>query len=96
MPEAWAVWAEQNHGTDFAVAGTTPAAQFALFADHHRAKGSVMAEWPAAWRTWCGRAKQFGPRVAPVSKQAALEAKNEATARAWSPPADDADAGGPP
>ena len=29
------------------------------FRDHHLAKGSVMADWGAAWRTWCGRAQGF-------------------------------------
>lgn len=23
------------------------------FEDYHRAHGSLMADWPAAWRTWC-------------------------------------------
>jgi hypothetical protein len=23
------------------------------FKAHHQAKGSLMADWPAAWRTWC-------------------------------------------
>jgi hypothetical protein len=30
------------------------------FIDHHQAKGSLMADWKAAWRTWCGMAVQFG------------------------------------
>jgi hypothetical protein len=29
------------------------------FRDHHRAKGSVMADWPAAWRTWLSNRKRF-------------------------------------
>ncbi|MGH9090199.1 MAG: helix-turn-helix domain-containing protein [Acidimicrobiales bacterium] len=28
--------------------------------DHHRARGSAMADWTAAWRTWMGRVGQFG------------------------------------
>jgi hypothetical protein len=27
-------------------------AQAAQFRDHHRSRGSLMADWPAAWRTW--------------------------------------------
>ncbi len=29
------------------------------FIDHHAAKGSSMADWTAAWRTWCRNAKRF-------------------------------------
>lgn len=32
------------------------------FKDHHSAKGSVMLDWQAAWRTWVGNAKQFSQR----------------------------------
>lgn len=30
------------------------------FKDHHTAKGSVMKDWQAAWRTWCRNAASFG------------------------------------
>lgn len=30
------------------------------FIDHHEAKGSLMASWPAAWRTWIGNAVSYG------------------------------------
>jgi hypothetical protein len=60
LPGTWQLWAEENHGTAFAVAGTTPAAEFERFRNHHTSKGSLMADWPAAWRTWCGRAQEFG------------------------------------
>jgi hypothetical protein len=29
------------------------------FADHHRAKGTVMKDWQAAWRTWARNAVKF-------------------------------------
>ncbi|MGV8955027.1 MAG: hypothetical protein ACOH2M_28275, partial [Cypionkella sp.] len=29
------------------------------FADFHRAKGSIFADWDAAWRTWLGNARKF-------------------------------------
>lgn len=29
------------------------------FTDHHRAKGSVMKDWTAAWRTWVGNELKF-------------------------------------
>lgn len=35
---------------------------FDKFRDHHTAKGTTMADWRAAWRTWCGREADFTPR----------------------------------
>lgn len=35
-------------------------AEVRKFIDHHEAKGSLMASWPAAWRTWVGHAVSFG------------------------------------
>lgn len=29
------------------------------FKNHHTAKASLMADWQAAWRTWCGNARKF-------------------------------------
>lgn len=48
------------------------------FSDYHRAKGSVMLDWQAAWRTWVGNVR---PTFSPVSKQSALEARNAEVAR---------------
>jgi len=33
------------------------------FRDHHRAKGSVMADWSAAWRTWCANINEFKRQI---------------------------------
>lgn len=41
------------------------AAEFQRFRDHHTAKGSVMADWPAAWRTWVSNWRSF--QRAPVA-----------------------------
>ncbi len=35
---------------------------FDQFSDHHAAKGSVMADWTAAWRTWCRNEITFNSR----------------------------------
>tara|TARA_R110001606_G_scaffold119955_1_gene251441 strand:+ start:7284 stop:8078 length:795 start_codon:yes stop_codon:yes gene_type:complete len=36
------------------------------FLDHHRAKGSIMADWVAAWRTWMRNSLKFSaPRQMP-------------------------------
>src|SRR5262249_61454597 len=32
---------------------------FAAFRDHHKARGSTFKDWPAAWRQWVRKAKQF-------------------------------------
>lgn len=34
------------------------------FRDHHRSRGSRMADWPAAWRTWYGNALKFNKPAA--------------------------------
>ena len=33
------------------------------FRDHHQAKGSLMSDWSAAWRTWLGNVAEFQPRA---------------------------------
>ncbi len=35
-------------------------AEVRKFTDHHTATGSLMADWQAAWRTWVGKAVEFG------------------------------------
>lgn len=60
-------------------------AELRRFIDHHTAHGSTMADWQAAWRTWCGRAVEFG-RAKPQNAAGMrcgsdeyLEANREAT-----------------
>ena len=36
------------------------------FKDFHTAKGSVMLDWDAAWRTWCTNSETFAKRYSPV------------------------------
>lgn len=43
-----------------AEAGIDVTAELAQFRNHHEAKGTAMADWQAAWRTWVGMAVQFG------------------------------------
>ncbi|XPS85601.1 hypothetical protein Dvar_36190 [Desulfosarcina variabilis str. Montpellier] len=33
---------------------------FEQFVNHHKARGSVMKDWAAAWRTWCLNEQKFG------------------------------------
>ena len=34
--------------------------------DYHQSKGSVMADWQAAWRTWVGNAIRFSAKSKPA------------------------------
>jgi hypothetical protein len=45
---------------------------FAHFCDYHRAKGSTMLDWTAAWRTWVRNEKRFGSRADRKSPPAEL------------------------
>jgi hypothetical protein len=45
--------------------GLEPAQLVGPFVDHHLAKGSLMADWDAAWRTWCRNDVKFAQRRAP-------------------------------
>jgi len=37
-----------------------PDSEFEKFCNHHRARGSTMKDWDAAWRTWSINAKKWG------------------------------------
>jgi len=58
--------------------------QLQAFKDHHEAKGSLMADWNAALRTWLRNAKRWerpAPGTRPrVNQQEAIEAQNIAVA----------------
>lgn len=56
-----------------------PVDMFEQFINHHTAKGSVMACWDAAWRTWYGNAVKF--THPPVMKK--HNAFERLTDRAW-------------
>lgn len=45
---------------------TAAGAEWAQFKDYHRAKGSTMLDWLAAWRTWCRNSLKFGARQKPM------------------------------
>lgn len=42
-----------------AAAGLSLSAELAAFRNHHLAQGGLMADWQAAFRTWCGKAHKF-------------------------------------
>ena len=59
VPTEWMTWAQDE-------LGMTPAQcyqQRDRFVDHYLATGKVMKQWERAWRGWCRRAPDFGPRA---------------------------------
>lgn len=54
-------WGPSQHGEAKAAScGITDlAAEVRRFRDHHLAHGSRMADWDAAWRSWCDKAVRF-------------------------------------
>lgn len=69
--------------------GIAVADELPKFIDYHTARGTVMVDWQAAWRTWVGNAQVFAanaPRHTPnqpINRQTALEARNRAVAAEW-------------
>jgi len=47
-----------------AAVGLSLSAELAAFRNHHLAQGSLMADWQAAFRTWCGKAHKFAKPAA--------------------------------
>jgi uncharacterized protein YdaU (DUF1376 family) len=54
LPRDWGVWAVEKGLSDPAIRHEAEA-----FANYHRAKGSLMADWQAAWRTWINNQIKF-------------------------------------
>lgn len=52
--------------------------QFEKFKNHHQSKGNVMADWPAAWRTWVGNG--YGPRGPTVPNGGSPRSRADSTA----------------
>lgn len=50
---------EPNEAGVAAAIGLSVTGELVAFRNHHLAKGSLMADWQAAWRTWCGNARKF-------------------------------------
>ena len=55
-------WAPGEKGRAFAAARSVPISEVERFRDYHAAKGTLMADWDAAWRTWCGNHARFNQR----------------------------------
>lgn len=68
-----------NEAGEAAGAGLSMETELEAFKNHHTGKGSLMADWQAAWRTWCGNARKYAKPTAfasntkPASKHAGFE-----------------------
>lgn len=60
IPEGFALDdAMRKFAGDRGYVGVNAERMFERFLNHHAAKGSRFASWPAAWRTWVGNQQQF-------------------------------------
>lgn len=65
FPEQWTPGeAEREAATNAGMAPEHRREQWDQFHDHHAAKGSMMVDWAAAWRTWCRNWRKFNPGLA--------------------------------
>lgn len=53
-------WQPNEAGVAYAKARGVNRAEVQKFVNHHIAHGKLMADWNAAWRTWCDNAVKFG------------------------------------
>lgn len=59
LPDEWRLYAASE------LPGWDLDGLFRSFRDHHLAKATMAADWPATWRTWVGNAPEFSRRFAP-------------------------------
>lgn len=65
IPESWVP--NEKHREMAAKTSTDVAEQVDNFRDHHKAKGSVMRDWDAAFRTWLRRTAKWAAEAAAKS-----------------------------
>lgn len=71
-------------GVQFATErGVNVGEELQRFMDYHTAKGSVMLDWQAAWRTWASNAKSFARASPAANKQIAIEQRNKSVLGDW-------------
>lgn len=61
-PDAQPTEKDRESATEAGLSPEQFRAQWRTFRDHHLAKGSLMADWGAAWRQWLGNVDRFGTR----------------------------------
>jgi len=60
LPDLWQLDEEDfTHAREAGFAPEKISEMASSFLNHHRAKGSLMADWHAAWRTWCSNEIKF-------------------------------------
>lgn len=68
--------ADARHATERGLSKSEFLTEWRRFVDWHRAKGSTMADWQAAWRTWLGNRDRFAqPRAGPAREETSGVAK---------------------
>lgn len=74
LPDDWApTTGDIEHARERGFADQQIHAIARAFANHHRAKGNLMADWGAAWRTWCENEIKFqGNRGAPANAKSGI------------------------
>lgn len=63
--------------------GLNVADELQKFSDFHTAKGNLMLDWQAAWRTWASNAKTFARSSPSANKQVAIEQRNKSVLGDW-------------
>lgn len=69
-------WA-RAHWRDKAAAGLVATDEFERFRNHHMARGSVFADWSAAWRTWAMNAVKFAAKDAPAGRSGGANSETD-------------------
>jgi hypothetical protein len=62
VPEDWTLSPALRHFAE--AGGLDPAHELAAMKDHFRSTGECKADWPATFREWCRRTRDFGARRA--------------------------------
>ena len=82
MPDDWSLDQQDfDHATERGFLPTKIHEMSAAFANHHRAKGTLMADWHAAWRTWCGNEIKFHGKGQPNGRRTVHDAANDLLAK---------------
>lgn len=53
-------WEPDEKGRTYAAQRGVPDHEISGFRNYHAGKGNLMADWNAAWRTWCDNAVRYG------------------------------------
>ena len=64
-----------NEAGAAAAAGLDLGTELDAFKNYHEAKGTLMLDWQAAWRTWCGNARKFA-RPASAARNSTAASKH--------------------